>query len=311
MKVIDKVQTECPEFSGVVLTVGSFDGVHLGHRRILDDVFKIAGETEGTPAVLTMYPHPREILAPDHAPNLLTSQEKKLQLFDELGVEIVYVLNFDAAIAALEPEQFVEEIVVGRCKATALVVGHDCAFGKGARGNFELLKALAPKYGYTVEQVPPLIIDAERVSSTLIRERVLLGDLDRVESLLGRKYSIVGEVVKGRGKGAQLGFPTANIEPSHSAVPAHGVYIAQAELNGNTYAAAVNIGIAPTIRHDDVTIEAHLLDFSGDIVGDGIEIVFHERVRPEKKFPSLDALCAQIDSDVERVRKYFSTGTLR
>jgi riboflavin kinase/FMN adenylyltransferase len=185
------------------------------------------------------------------------------------------------------------------------IVGHDFAFGKDARGNFEYLEQVAPQYGLEVRQVPPVIIQGERVSSTLIRERVLQGELENVELFLGRKYSIVGTVTTGRGMGSKLGFPTANVEPHNSAVPAHGVYVAEALLDGQRYRAAVNIGIAPTIRHEDIMIEAHLLDFSGDIVGKRIEIVFHKRLRPEKKYATLDELIAAIAEDVAEVRSFF------
>ncbi len=305
MDVIDDIRQSDAEYPNVVMTVGSFDGIHLGHRSILERVVSKAQEIGGTPAVLTMRPHPREYFAPEHAPNLLTSFKKKCQLIEEAGVEVLYVLPFDRDAANMEPQVFVQEILSGRCHAKAVVVGHDCRFGKGAQGDVEFLEKAGPEYGFTVEEVPPLIVDAERVSSTLVRERVIQGDLASVETLLGRKYSVIGEVQSGRGIGATIGFPTANIKPDHSAVPAQGVYIAEAVLDGRRFPAAVNIGIAPTIRHEDVTIEAHLLDFSEDITGSEIEIVFHRRIRPEKKFGSREELQEQIGRDVEAVRAHF------
>ncbi|MBI3192584.1 MAG: bifunctional riboflavin kinase/FMN adenylyltransferase, partial [Pedosphaera parvula] len=179
------------------------------------------------------------------------------------------------------------------------------AFGKDAAGNHTYLEAMAPRLGFAIEQVPPLVVEGERVSSTLIREYILQGDLDHVERFLGRKYSIVGEVKRGRGMGAKLGYPTANIEPGNYAVPVHGVYIAEALLDGNRYQAAVNIGIAPTIRHEDIMVEAFLLGFNEDIVGKQLEVIFHRRLRPELKFNSLPDLIAAIGRDVEAVRAYF------
>lgn len=309
MKIVDDVRAERAEFTKVVLTVGSFDGIHLGHRRILDAVVEAAKRLGGVPSVLTMRPHPRVFFAQDHAPNLLTSERKKLQLLEEAGIEAVFVLPFNAETADIEALDFIHRIVCGQCKAKALVVGHDCRFGKGAKGDFELLERVAPENGFTVEQVPPLVVGTERVSSTLIRERVLQGDLEHVQVLLGRKYSVMGEVVTGRGMGVKLGFPTANVKPHHSAVPAQGVYIAEVLVAGRKLPAAVNIGIAPTIRHEDVTIEAHVLDFSQEILGEEIEIVFHKRVRPEKKFGSHKELTDQIDRDVEAARAYFRSQT--
>jgi len=305
MDVIDDIRQSDTDYPNVVMTIGSFDGIHLGHRSILERVVSKAQEIDGTPTVLTMRPHPREYFSPEHAPNLLTSFKKKRQLLEEAGIQVLYILPFDKDTADMEPRTFVQEILSGHCHAKALVVGHDCRFGKGAKGNFEFLESAGPKYGFTVEEVPPLIVEAERVSSTLVRERIIQGDLEGAERLLGRNYSVLGEVLPGRGIGVTLGFPTANIKPYHSAVPAQGVYIAEAILDGRRIPAAVNIGIAPTIRQEDVTIEAHLLDFSEDLRGSEIEIVFHRRIRPEKKFGSREELQEQIGRDVEAVRAHF------
>lgn len=305
MKIFEDVQQVEEDLANVVLTVGSFDGIHLGHQRILDEITTTAKRLKGTPAVLTMRPHPRQFLSPDHAPNLLTAEKKKFELLEQAGIEALFILPFNDLTADMDPEDFVRDIVRGRCKSVAVVVGHDCRFGRGARGNFELLKRLGPEYGFEVAQVPPLVINAERVSSTLIRERILQGDLDGVELLLGRKYSILGEVIAGRGMGSKIGFPTANVKPLNSAVPAQGVYVAEVIVDSKPWPSAVNIGIAPTIRHGDETVEAHLIDFSGNLRGEEIEIVFHQRIRPEKKFPSVDALVEQIASDVKSASDYF------
>jgi riboflavin kinase/FMN adenylyltransferase len=215
-------------------------------------------------------------------------------------------LRFNADVAALEPEDFVREIIVERCRAKAVVVGHDFRFGKNARGDFALLAAVAPQYGFDIEQVPALLMDGERVSSTLIRERLLLGDLVKAEAFLGRPYSLVGKVVPGRHVGTTLGFPTANIKPHHSAIPAQGVYVCEVKLGDKRYPAAVNIGVAPTIRNEDLTIEAFLLDFSGDIEDMDIEIIFRKRLRSEIKFSTVQDLIAQIHRDVEATRDFFA-----
>ncbi len=305
MKVIENARETEVEFPHVVLTVGSFDGVHLGHRRVLDELVRVAGENRGTAAVLTMRPHPREFFSPGYAPNLLTSDDTKLRLLEEAGVEVAFLLGFAREVANLNPDAFVEEIILRRCRARTVIVGHDFRFGKHAAGNYEFLKQVAPAHGFEVRQVAPLIIEGERVSSTLIRERILQGDLDKAEAFLGRKYSVVGEVIPGRGIGAELGFPTANIEPRHSAVPAQGVYVAEAHTQGRRHRAAVNIGIAPTIRQEDIIIEAFLLDFHEDILGSDIEVVFHKRLRSELKFSSHEELAQQIRQDVDEVRRYF------
>lgn len=306
VQVIEDVRKTTAQLPGLVLTVGSFDGVHLGHRRILDRLLRQAREEGGTAGVMTLRPHPREFFTPRHAPNILTPPEKQEELLRDAGVNVLFVLPFNAEVANLERQVFLEEILLARCGAQSLVVGHDFAFGKGARGNYEYLRAVAPQYDLRVEQVPPLIISGERVSSTLIREYVLQGDLDQVERFLGRKYSLLGKVQSGRGIGEKLGYPTANIAPGNAAVPMHGIYVAEAIVGGRRWLAAVNIGIAPTIRHEDIMVEAHLLDFSGDLVNQTLELVFHKRLRPEKKFPSYEALSAAIADDVGAVRRYFS-----
>jgi len=303
--VIEDVTKTNREFPHVVLTIGSFDGVHLGHQHILRRVIDAAAAEGGTPAVMAMRPHPRQYFAPDRAPNLLTNDAQKVELLTAFGVQVVYFLPFNEETANLEPDRFLEEILVRRCGVRRLIVGHDFRFGRGARGDFELLVRNQDTYGYRVEEVPPLVLDGERVSSTLIRERVIEGDLAGAERFLGRKYSIVGTVIEGRRIGAQLGFPTANLRPDHSAVPAHGVYVAEVELDGRRIPAAVNIGIAPTIRHEDIMIEAHLLDFNEELRGREIEVIFHKRLRPELKFPSREALVEQIGRDVAVTRAHF------
>jgi len=303
--IIEDIRAQSSPHPRSVVTVGSFDGIHLGHRLILDRVVALAKQRDAVPAVLTMNPHPREFFAPKNAPNLLTADKKKRQLLAEAEIGALFLLPFDRRTADMDPQDFIAHIIHEHCRAVAVVAGHDCRFGKGARGDVHLLREFAPKLGYEVEEVPPLFIESERVSSTLIRERVLQGDMARVERLLGRKYSITGEVVSGRGIGVTLGFPTANVRPNHSAIPAQGVYIAEVLINGDRHPAAVNIGIAPTIRQEDLTIEAHLIDYSGVLTGREIEVVFHRRTRPEKKFRSRDELQEQIARDIQSVRDYF------
>ena len=307
MRVVDNVLLSEESFPHVVLTVGSFDGVHLGHQRILAELVRQARHVNGTAAVMTLLPHPREFFSTERAPNLLTSHTKKLELFKSLGVDIVFVLPFNAETSILDRDRFVCEIVKKRCHAEFLVVGHDFCFGKDAQGDFEYLNSRGHELGFTVSQVPPLFVDGERVSSTLVRERLLEGDLDGVEAFLGRRYTIVGEVLHGRGIGMTLGFPTANIKPYHSAIPAQGVYAAEVLLDGQWFIAAVNIGVAPTIRNEDLVIEAFLLGFSGNIRGRDIEIAFHKRLRAERKFASREDLMKAIQADVNAVSTYFET----
>lgn len=306
MQIIENVHTTNETFPNVVLTVGSFDGIHQGHLHIIEQVVEQARAKNGTPALLTMRPHPREFFYPDNLPNLLTSYDKKMALLKDAGIEIVFIIPFNAETANIDPHTFVEEILHNRCQAQSLIVGHDCRFGKKAQGDFDLLESLATQFEYTVQEVAPVLIDGERVSSTLIRERILIGDLPTVETLLGRPYSISGKVTPGRGIGKTIGFPTANIHPYHTAIPAQGVYIAESILKGKHYPSAVNIGIAPTIRNEDFTIESHILNFSEQIHGHEIEVLFHKRLRSEQKFPNKEALIEQIKHDVKAARAFFA-----
>lgn len=307
MRIVEDVRLCEETFPHVVLTVGSFDGIHLGHRRILEELTRGARAAGGTAALMSLRPHPRQFFSPTKAPNLLTCDTKKEALLAEAGVDVLLVLPFTEEVAALSAQTFLEQIVVGRCRAKQLIVGHDFRFGSAAEGDYDYLKQQASRHGFTVTQVPALFVQGERVSSTLIRERILQGELEDIELFLGRKYSMMGAVVPGRGLGALLGFPTANIEPGCGVVPAHGVYAAEVNLEGAAYRAAVNIGVAPTIRHEDLLIEAHILNFARDVRGAEIEIVFHRRLRPEKKFGSRAELTAAIARDVEDIRAYFAT----
>lgn len=304
MKIIRDVRKAPPYFERLVLTIGCFDGVHLGHQAIIQAVIEEAKRIHGIPGVMTLEPNPRLYFSPAHAPNLLTDLPTRCKLLQSLGVEVLFILPFDKATATMTAKEFVDVIIVERCRAQIIVVGHDFSFGQSAAGSYEFLAALAPRYGFHVRQVPPLIIGGQRVSSTLIRERVLQGEVEDMDIYLGRKFSLCGKVVPGSGIGKVLGFPTANVDVGTCIVPAHGVYAAEAILDETRWKAAVNIGIAPTIRAATPLIEAHLLDFEGNLVNRSMELIFYRRLRPEKKFASREELITAIRHDVETVRKF-------
>lgn len=305
MQVIPDVRTTEEQFEDVILTIGCFDGVHLGHQQILKALLKEAAAMNGVPAVMTLEPHPRQFFSPQNAPNILTTNTLKYRLLESCGVEVLYVLPFDAATVALSPQQFVESIIVDKCRAARIVVGHDFAFGDKAAGDYDYLVSVAEVYGFKVLQVPPFIIGGQRVSSTLIRERVIQGEVDNLKEFLGRNFSLYGKITPGRGIGRILGFPTANLDIGPGAVPAHGVYVAEAIVQGMSHPAAVNIGIAPTIRDEQPLVEAHLIDFEGALDDEEMELVLHKRLRPEKKFSSRDELIKAIAADVQYVREFF------
>ncbi|MGC8738779.1 MAG: bifunctional riboflavin kinase/FAD synthetase [Candidatus Hydrogenedens sp.] len=307
MIIIEDIRKTKIKDNNVVLTIGSFDGVHLGHLEILKEVVSLAHINNGTPCVMVLRPHPRTYFSPTIPLKILTSDEKQQSLFSQNGIEITTILPFNQETANLSAEEFITKILLNFEHLYAVVVGHDFRFGKNAEGDFNLLKRYGKKYEFKVKQIPPLIIQGERVSSSLIRELVLDGEMGKIIDFLGRRYSLSGRVIKGRGIGQQLGFPTANIVPFHSAIPPHGVYSAECVLeDGRIFPSAVNIGIAPTIRQEDFAIEAHIIDFNEEILNKKIEIVFHKHIRPEKKFASREELIQAIREDVENIRQYFS-----
>ncbi|MCK5861065.1 MAG: bifunctional riboflavin kinase/FAD synthetase [Candidatus Hydrogenedentes bacterium] len=305
MRIISDVRTTTERFPNIVLTVGCFDGVHRGHRQILKALVEEAEAVGGTPAVMTLEPHPRQYFFPENVPNILTNNSTKYRLLEACGVETLYVLPFDDASATLSAQRFVESIIAERCNAVKIIVGHDFAFGNRAEGDYNYLLACTAQYGFEVMQIPPLIIRGQRVSSTLIRERVVQGEVENLKEFLGRDFSVSGKIIPGRGIGRILGFPTANLDIACSVVPAHGVYVAEAIVQGTSYIAAVNIGIAPTIRDEHPLVEAHLLDFEGILEEEEMEVILHKRLRTEKKFSSREELVAAIASDVQQVRDFF------
>lgn len=305
MEVIDDVTTcECT-FPNLVLTVGSFDGVHLGHQQILQTVIARAKAIGGAAGLMSLSPHPKAFFSPDASFALLTEPKQKEGLLRAAGLDVYFVLPFNATIARMEPEEFLTGIILGKCHAVTLVVGHDFSFGARARGNYDYLAAESARLGYTVEMVPPVLLEGERVSSTGIRDHVLKGEMERAAQLLGRPFTVSGVVARGRGMGVELGYPTANIVPDAALLPAHGIYAAKVRLDGTCYLGAVNIGIAPTIPHDRPMIEVHLLDFTGELAGRHLDVELRHRLRGEQKFDGLESLKAGIENDIVNIRRYF------
>lgn len=295
-------------FEPCVMALGNFDGVHKGHRQIIGDAKRIAREKGVKPAVMTFDPHPRQVLgAGANFDQLLTPLPVKLRTFEELGVEICYVVHFDRQFAAIPPGQFVEGFLF-RMNAAVIVVGFDYRFGAGGRADASALREMAEKAGKSVHVVPAVNLYGEKVSSSFIREKLLLGEVKLASELLGKPYEILGEVVHGEGRGRLLGFPTANIELSYKFVlPRTGVYLirGQATDTGETLHGLMNIGYKPTF-HDverQVTLEAHFFNFSGDLYRKRIRIEFLDFLRTEKKFNSARELIGQIRADAEEAKR--------
>jgi riboflavin kinase/FMN adenylyltransferase len=294
------------EISNPVVTIGTFDGVHIGHQKILQTLLDEAKGIDGESVLLTFYPHPRMILYPEsHGMKLLQTQAEKMEKLSEYGLQnlIIYPFSFDfSRLTALE---FVRDILVNKLHVRKIVIGYDHQFGKNREGNIQYLKDIADTYEFEVIEIPAQDIDEVNISSTKIREALLNGDVQRAAVFLGQPYVLSGKVVRGRALGRTIGFPTANIEVNSDLklVPGIGVYAVEVHVEGNAYRGMLNIGKRPTIvSTDDVHLEVHILDFQEDIYDKMITIRFIERVRDEQKFESVEALKEQLQKDEKFVR---------
>ena len=304
MLIFTNEDKQIPELPSLCLTLGAYDGIHVGHQKIVRRVIERAKEIGGASCVVTFDPHPREILMPDAAPDLLTATKKKTELLEALGVDAVCLIRFTREFAQVEARDFVKNFLIDKLGAKAFVEGYDWRFGKGRRGDVELLREIGKENDCEVEQIDGVVVDGQIVSSTLTRRLIWDGDLDTAASYLGRRYSITGDVVEGSRLGREIGFPTANIEPHHEAIPPNGIYAVRVDVAGMRKDGTLNIGVRPTVTEEKKrTIEVHIMDFYQDIYDEEIEVTFVEKLRDEKKFPSLDALTDQIKKDVENARR--------
>ena len=290
-------------FAGVakpVVTTGTFDGVHCGHRTIIDRINSVAQRTGGESVILTFHPHPRTILFPDdHGLRLLSTLDERLQLLDVAGAQNVVVQQFTREFSRITSLDFVRGILVDKLQTKVLVIGHDHHFGRNREGSFAHLVEYGPMYGFQVEEIPAHDVDAVTVSSTKIRNALAEGDVAAATRYLARPYSIRGTVIAGDQIGRTIGFPTANlghIDP-FKAIPANGVYAATAILGEEKFRALVNIGSRPTVGGVETRIEAHLLDFDRDIYNQQIALHFDQRIREERHFANIEALKTQIEID--------------
>ena len=293
--------------SPTALTIGNFDGVHLGHRALLARLRTVSARENLLPAALTFEPHPREFFARETAPARLSTLREKLELIAEEGVALTYVCRFNSRFAALSAEEFIEHILVGSLRVKHLIVGDDFRFGAGRRGNFSLLREAGERYGFQVEAIDGVTVEGERASSSAVRNALAEGRLDGATHLLGRPYSIDGRVVHGDKMGRQLGFATANIRIKHDKPPLLGVFVAEVlGLSDKPLQGVANLGFRPSAAQvARPLLEVHLFDFSADIYGRHINVRFLHKLRNEMKFPNLDALKVQIAADVAEGKAYF------
>ncbi|HJL14804.1 MAG TPA: bifunctional riboflavin kinase/FAD synthetase [Sandaracinaceae bacterium LLY-WYZ-13_1] len=286
-----------------VVTPGNHDGVHLGHRALLDAARERAAPDGLTVTVLTFDPHPARVLAPDRAPPLLTTLERRMRLLRDLGADRVEVLRFDRARAGQAPEDFVREVLVDRLRARGLVVGPDFRFGRGAKGDAQTLRRMGGELGFDVREVGPVRLGGETVSSTRIRAALRDGDVAAASRLLGRLHDVDGTVVEGDRRGRTIGFPTANLDCAPVLLPSDGVYavVARPLDGGELLRGVANLGVRPTVEAGR-SVEAHFFDFGGDLYGQRLRLGFVARLRGEQKFDGLEALKAQIDADARGAR---------
>ncbi len=307
MEFVENIENIKEPYKNAVITIGNFDGVHLGHQALFHEVIEQAASIDGTAIAMTFDPHPIRVITQNGHPPLITLNEQKRELIGKAGIDVLICHPFSMRFAALSARTFVEEILVRRIGMKAIVVGQDYTFGNKREGNVDLLKRFAEELGFTVtvaDWIQGAANRGRRISSTAIRERVQEGDMDTASRMLGRDYQIRGIVSAGRNRGGkELGIPTANINLHDELCPKTGVYAVIVEHEGNRYQGVANIGYSPTFDDHVFTVEAHLLDFDKDIYGQKIMVNFIQRLREEIKFSGIDELIGQIRKDIADARK--------
>jgi len=291
-----------------VATIGNFDGLHLGHRKILEAVVSRAREIGKPSIAITFEPHPLAVLRPDQAPRRLQTLRQKEEVIESIGIDWLLVIPFTRDFSLTEPEDFVKAFLSQRLAVAELHIGQHFAFGRGKRGNLELLRKMGPELGFVASGVDEVLYKGEPISSTRIRTAIEAGQIPDANAMFGREYELDGIVSKGERVGRKIGYPTINLASENELYPADGVYVTQIEIRsfGRRFDCVTNIGRRPTVYEDyATTIETYVLDFSSDVYGERVRLFFFDRLREERKFPSVMALTEQIGRDIEKTREYF------
>ena len=298
-------------FRNPVITIGNFDGVHLGHQTLFQMVKDRSRAVDGQSVVITFDPHPIKLMRPDKRLPMLTTTDQKIKLLASMELDGIIVHPFSAEFGSMPAREFVQYYLVHRLGAREVVIGHDYRFGRNREGNIALLQSLGEEFGFPVHVVDPIQINHTIVSSTLIRNLINDGQVLPAQDFLGRPYEVTGEVIHGHGRGARLlGFPTANITIDNGLLlPAAGIYAVRAELGGQIYPAVANIGTCPTFNNQELSLEVYLLDFDRDIYGERLAVQFIQRLRDERRFDDLPALVTQIKKDVAAARQIVGPDT--
>jgi riboflavin kinase/FMN adenylyltransferase len=289
-----------------VLALGNFDGLHRGHLKIIERVRRGAAEHGGTPMAMTFDPHPPRVLRPDKAPKLLMTKSQRLESLHSAGISCVAVVRFTRELSEWDPEMFIRTVLVDWLRVSEVWVGANFLFGHGRSGNFTVLRTLGQHYGFRADKIDPVRYKDFVVSSTRIRRLISEGRVDEAGALLGHPYFIDGTVVEGRRRGREIGFPTANLQTANELIPPHGVYATTTTIDGVVHAGITNVGVRPTFGEGELTVETHLLRYSGDLYGRSVRLGFVQRVRDERQFPDVDALREQIEADRRIADRLFS-----
>jgi riboflavin kinase/FMN adenylyltransferase len=307
MKVFNHLDQIIEPFKHAVITIGNFDGVHIGHQALFHEAIEKAEAIGGTSVAMTFEPHPLRVMKKNNHPPLITLYEQKSELIERTGIDVLICVPFTLEFAAQTAEQFVRDLLVRKIGIKAIVVGQDYSFGKNREGDLDLLKSYGPEYGFEVivaGWIKSARALADRISSTKIRQLVMDGRMERAEKMLGRNYQIRGKVVAGRDRGGKLlGIPTANINLHDELCPKTGIYAVTVECGGNQHRGVANIGYSPTFEDHEFTVEVHILDFSANIYGKQIRVNFIKRIRDEIKFSNISELIDQIQLDIAAAHK--------
>ena len=310
MKTITDLEEIREPFKNAVITIGNFDGVHLGHQALFHEVIEKADSLGGTSVAMTFEPHPMRILKHNNHPPLITLYEQKAELIERTGIDVIVCVPFTKEFASLTAREFIEDLLIRKIGMKAIVVGEDYSFGKNREGNLELLKTFAGEMNFEVIVADWIKMSRklpDRISSTRVRELVMDGQMEEAHKMLGRHYQIRGVVVTGRDRGGKvLGIPTANINLYDELCPKTGIYAVTVERENQQLKGVANIGYSPTFDDHEFTVEVHILDFDKDIYGEKIRVNFIQRIRDEKKFSGIDELIEQIHKDIAAAREIFA-----
>ena len=295
-----------------VLTLGVFDGLHVGHQLIMQTVVERARATGAVPTVITFDPHPRAVLHPESAPPLLQTFDQKIEGFGVLGIQQTIVIRFNKQFSGIRAQDFLTDVVKDRLHAREVYLGKGFAFGHNREGNIDLLRHVGAELGFVAGEVPEVSLRGRRVSSSKIRELLSCGQVNLARRMLGRPYGVEGRVEHGAERGQQLGFPTANLHPQNRVIPRNGVYVTGTLIDGQWRRSVTNVGVRPTFGSGaEPSVETFVMDWSGDLYGDVVRVRFLHRLRDEKKFSSINELTAQIGKDVARANSYFQRAGTR